>query len=150
VAEVLGLHLQQPKQQGLYQMTHSILRGKLVGLSMTIVALGAGQTIAAGGGKAAQDISGVEAAAAIMMASIIYEKCTGDPGQSNELELQVTALRMKGFSFADIQAGITLGVQVAESSYPGRTKPPQAACAEATTLYRGFMKAAKEMGLPVR
>lgn len=123
-------------------MILSIVRGKSVGiLGVTIFALGAGQAVAAGG---------VEAARGVMMASIIYEKCTGDIGQPNELELQATALRMQGFSFADIQTGFGQGVQVAESRYPGRTRPPQAACAEATALYRGFMNSIKEMGLPVR
>lgn len=123
-------------------MMLNILRGKSVGiLGVTLLTLGVGQAVAVGG---------VEAARGVMMASIIYEKCTGDIGQPNELELQVTALRMQGFSFADIQKGFGQGVLVAESRYPGRTRPPQDACAEATALYRGFMNSIKEMGLPVR
>lgn len=123
-------------------MMHGVLRGKLVGLSGVLaLALGAGQAVAVGG---------VEAAHGVMMASIIHEKCTGDIGQPNELELQAAALTMQGFAFNDIQTGFMRGTLAAESMYPGNTRPPKAACAEATALYRGFMKSIKEMGLPVR
>lgn len=82
----------------------------------------------------------VGAAKGLMIASILHEKCTGKQPLPNETERQVRMLQEEGFSAQDIQRGFMEGMIYAESTYPGKKRPPQSECNAAIKLYRESLR----------
>lgn len=76
----------------------------------------------------------------MITAGIINEKCTGHRPIPDETGRELRALTAAGLDPQDIKRGFGEGVLYAETTYPGRTRPPRAACREAARMHANALK----------
>jgi hypothetical protein len=70
-----------------------------------------------------------------------YEKCTGDGPAPAKLDRFVRLMLSAGVSPQDFATGADRATAKIERLYPGRARPPQQVCTEATREYNGVFGA---------